>query len=149
MLSDHARDRLRVMLVVPPGRWEATCAFYAQALGFEREYVRGEGERWLAGFCDGPTRLVLATPGVVPSVPPEATVGAVLLLETADPAGVRAALIARGVAEVGALESQDGACFFELRDPAENRVWMIRYPAQGPDSAASSAASTGDSSSSP
>ncbi|MEZ4267317.1 MAG: hypothetical protein R3F39_13135 [Myxococcota bacterium] len=151
--SAPARDRLRVMIVVPPERWEATCRFYREDLGFEAEYVRGGEGAWLAGYADGPTRLVLATPEVVSAVPAAATVGAVLLLEVADPAGSRAALIARGVQRVGALNEQDGACFFELCDPAGNRVWCIRYPAEDSEphspEAASSDALTGDSSASP
>jgi catechol 2,3-dioxygenase-like lactoylglutathione lyase family enzyme len=131
------------MLIVPADRWEATCRFYGEALGFEREYARGQDGAWLAGYSDGPTRLVLATPGVVGAVPTQPSEGALLLLETADPAGSRAALIARGVEGVGALQEQDGACFFELCDPSGNRVWCIRYPDE------SAASETGESSSRP
>lgn len=135
------------MLIVPADRWEATCRFYGEGLGFEREYARGGGGAWLAGYSDGPTRLVLATPGVVSAVPTELTTGALLLVETPDPGGRRGALLSRGVEGVGDLQEQDGACFFETRDPSGNRVWCIRYPAES--SGESSAEETGDSSSSP
>ncbi|MCB9730741.1 MAG: hypothetical protein H6746_19880 [Deltaproteobacteria bacterium] len=141
-MSAPGRDRLRVLLVVPVDAWEQTRRFYSQTLGFEEEYERGEGDRRLAGYADGPSRLVLATPGAVPAMPETPTRGAVILLEVADPPASRAALGSRGVTGLGPIVDQDGACFFELCDPAGNRVWCIRYPDQ-PDS---SAASTGTSS---